>query len=167
MEQIIKFRCEECGKMFDTKEDADKHEKTCSRKNTPIKVIYLNECNELGVITYPDAIYLKQENGKDKVNLMPKDRHEWCDYFYAASQFKFDQIKKGEYGELFIYTTNFSKEYEEDCFKRLIDFKMDDIEKEINMLKQNIILFKEKKLECCNDQNIKYQKNLFIEELDA
>lgn len=167
MEQIIYYRCEECGKKFESKEEANKHEQFCSRKNIPIKVICFTDCNEFEIITYPDAIYLKQENGKDKVNLMPKDRHEWCDYFYDASQFKFDQIKQNN-GDVFIYTTNFSKEYENECFKKIIDFKINDIEENINLLKQTVIILKNTKDGYNNKKEyIRQQKNVFVEELDS
>lgn len=167
MKQIIIFKCEECGKKFETKEEADKHEQFCSRKTVPIKVIYLTYDNQFGIITYPKSIYLKQEYGKDKVNLMPTSRYDYCDYFYNADQFKFDQIKcAGQY--IFIYTTNFSKEYEEECFKKLVNFKINQVEKDIELLKQELIILQGNvKTKYMDEKNIKHEENMFIEELDS
>ena len=166
MKEIHKFKCELCGKEFDTIEKANAHEKYCSIKNVPIKAIVLNIFNKIMIMEYPNAKYWKDKDIlRCKVNLMPTSRNDECNYFYPTLRFNFDTIKKAEDGDLIIYTMNFDKDYEKQCISNLIFLRIKELEDKKVDIEKEILEVKEK-YNNIDDIKIDKMENMLVEELD-
>ena len=172
VKQITTYECENCHKIFYSKEEATIHEQNCTIKNIPMKAIVLNSDNTVTIINYPDALYWRNEDYteiginlfKDKVNLMPKSHDSDYNHFFPSVKFRFGQIKEGNNKNLIIYTMNFNQKCEKKCISTLINYKIKQLEdSKVNIEKQ---ISQTKEISKNSDNiNIDIKKNFLAEYL--
>lgn len=134
---ITKYECEICHTMYDIKENAidceEQHNKL--EKNIPIKKIYFDKkCfPQIGVDFYPNAVYNKEN---DCITLHT-NKNLYGSEFRLKYWYKFDEIQDDdERNTIIIYTTNLDPKYEKECIKKIIDFKINKLNEEIEKLKE-------------------------------
>ena len=134
---ITKYECEICHTMYDKKESAVECEEHHNRleKIIPIKKIYYDEdyFPQIGIEFYPNAVYNKENDCIKLHNNGNLYGSEWHRQFW----YRFDEIQEDdEKNEIKIYTTNLNPKYEEECIKKIIDFKINKLNEEIGKLKE-------------------------------
>lgn len=135
---ITKYECEFCHKVYDRKESAISCEE--SHKGIEIipikKISFDKECvPQIRVEFYPNAQYNKKN---DCIRLHTNNNYNGSD-FKREYWYSFDEIQEDELNTMIIiYTTNLDPKYEEECIKKIIDFKINKLNEEIeNMKKAN------------------------------
>lgn len=113
-----KFVCEKCNKCFETENECIEHEKICCLKESlPIKGIFIGTDNdenfEIYIMEYPTATLFE----KNKIKLVGESYHFIP---FEISKLNLEEIYEYNYASLGIFTTNFSKEHEEECIDKLI-----------------------------------------------
>lgn len=133
---ITKYECEVCHTMYVRKEDAiDCEEKHKGMEIISIKKIYYDEdyYPQIGVDFYPNAVYNK-ENDFIKLH---NNSHLYGSEWHRKYWYRFDEIQDDdEKNEIKIYTMNLDPKYEEECIKKIIDFKINKLNEEIKKLKE-------------------------------
>lgn len=136
----IKYECEICHTVYDNKESAiyceEKHKKL---ENIPTKMIIYDGFNfpEIRVYNYPNAQYNKET---DSIKLHSESLYEG-DYFMKKFAFRFDEIQYNDEDDTIkIYTTNMNEDYENECIKKIINFKIDKLNELIKKLKDEKFL---------------------------
>lgn len=125
------YECENCHKVFNTKEEAWMHEQDgeCEHlENIYVKEIFLdvNHCNKGTFIIqcYPNAKYKKSNN---TIQLCPNST------FYSKDKFPFEYCKRVMVDDcyleddLVIYTMNNDPKHERELINKLIDYKISDL----------------------------------------
>ena len=125
------YECENCHKIFDTKEEAWMHEQDgeCETlENIYVKAIFLdmNYCvkDTFNIYCYPNAKYKKSNN---TIQLYPNST------FYPKDKFPFEYCESvmvdDAYLEddLVIYTMNNDPKHERELINKLIDYKISDL----------------------------------------
>lgn len=134
------FECEICHTVYDNKNAAinceEKHKKL---ENIPIKMIIYDGFNypEIRVYNCPNAQYDKET---DSIKLHSESLYEGC-YFMRKFTFRFDEIQYNDEDDTIkIYTTNMNEDYENECIKKIINFKIDKLNELIKKLKDKKFL---------------------------
>ena len=134
---ITKYECEFCHTVYDYKESAllceGKHKRM---EIIPIKKIYFDgeECfPQIRVNFYPNAQYNK-ENDCIKLHT---NSNMYGSEFKQKYRYRFDEIQgDDERNIIYIYTTNLDPKYEEECIKKIIDFRINKLNEEIEKMKK-------------------------------
>jgi hypothetical protein len=124
------FCCDICAKQFQSETDCLNHECFCGSKNIPIKVIILTAEYKIEILEYPAA---KIKNNEITF-IETSCRSRWV----KLTQLNLDQIRKTDWGELIIYTTDFSRVFEEECITRLLDEAKNNVKKMQSVLTKKL-----------------------------
>ena len=130
------YECDCCHEIFSTAEECQEHEKLCSIRNVPIKLLHINE-NEIAVIDFPDAKYLKSINNIDRISLIPDSGCERYNKFYPITKFRFDKIMETRYGHK-VYTMNLDKNYEKLMIEKLVEYHTNELKENIKEIEKII-----------------------------
>ena len=124
--KVVSYVCDKCKRSFNDEKDYKEHIEYC-QKSFPIKGIFIerfliceNGRQELGIEIkyYKNAILID----KDTICLVPQSRYADDVFTTKLNQLFLDKISTYDEGEYFgIYTTNFSKEYEDECIEKLLN----------------------------------------------
>lgn len=136
----MKFVCEKCNKNFDRYEDCTKHEFSCfvqKEEHVYLKYIMIEseiDCNNIYIYEHPNAVHVNENN----YILSPKSNR----YSNIITESKFDTIRMSfdEHERYYIVTKNLDLIYENECVKKLLDYKVqilkDQLEEYQEMLKR-------------------------------
>lgn len=157
MRQI--FECEDCGKIFNNKEDCLKHEKECF-KEFPLKVIFFDNEYNLEKEEYEDVEIYVLEYPKCFIR-------DGLVYFFSGSaeydlpptvfQLSLEEIRidKARYS---IFTTDFSEKHEKECIEKLLNERKECFKKDLEILikRYNKIINGEEKFNITREKDSRY-----------
>lgn len=133
---ITKYECEFCHKVYDNKESAiNCEEKHKGMGIIPIKKIFFDKeyFPQFRVDFYPNAVYNKEN---DCIKLHNNNKM-YGSGFKQKDWYRFDEIQCYDEGiTMVIYTTNLDPKYEEECIKKIIDFRINKLNEEIEKMKK-------------------------------
>ena len=138
MKPLIKYECEFCHQMFNTKEAAINHENEHKKlKDILIKEIYYDDTCCLFKIYLYNAKYQELEEAGEKYKWIKLTKHR---NFHGESYYRFDEIQyemnqyDDETNDLKMFTLNMDKNYEKECIDKIIAFKEKDLSKKLEQL---------------------------------